>query len=109
MKGREGFSRFHLNVGKKDGVNPGRLIGEINDASLRAGGTRIRVGRIEIMKNFTLLEADSRFETEVIQAFSGLMINGRRVVARIGAENEPMTARRPRDSRRRKYEKKTRH
>ena len=91
-KGRERFSRFHLNVGKKDGVNPGRLIGEINDATTR-DGARIRVGRIEIMKNFTLLEADSRFEAEVIGAFSGLMINGRRVVARLGAESEKMSAR----------------
>ena len=88
-KGREQFIRFHLNIGKRDGVNPGRLIGEINDAT--AGGARI--GRIEIMKNFSLLEADSRFEAEVIQTFSNLMINGRRVVARLGGENDKMSSR----------------
>jgi len=91
VKGREQFTRFHINVGKKDGVNPGRLIGEINDATV--GDSRIRVGRIEIMKNFSLLEADSCFETEVLHAFSNLMINGRRVSARLGEENEKMTSR----------------
>ncbi len=90
-KGLEEFTRFHINVGKRDGVNPGRLIGEINDATVE--GSRIRVGRIEIMKNFSLLEADSRFESEVLQVFSNLMINGRRVSARLGEENEKMTSR----------------
>ncbi|MEA2109657.1 MAG: DEAD/DEAH box helicase [Pseudomonadota bacterium] len=90
-KGREQFTRFHLNVGRRDGVNPGRLIGEINDATV--GGSRVRVGRIEIMKNFSLLEADSRSEAEVLHAFSNLMINGRLVVARVGGEDEKMSSR----------------
>jgi ATP-dependent RNA helicase DeaD len=90
-KGREQFTRFHLNVGKRDGVNPGRLIGEINEAT--AGGGRVRVGRIEIMKNCSLFEADSRSEAEVLHAFSNLMINGRKVVARVGDENEKVPSR----------------
>lgn len=90
-KGRAQFTCFHLNVGKRDGVNPGRLIGEINDATV--GGGRVRVGRIEIMKNYSLFEADSHSEAEVLQAFSNLMINGRRVVARFGGEKERMTSR----------------
>ncbi|HDJ28687.1 MAG TPA: DEAD/DEAH box helicase [Proteobacteria bacterium] len=90
-KGREQFTRFHLNVGKRDGVNPGRLIGEINDAT--ADGRRVQVGRIEILKNCSLLEADSRSEAEILHAFSNLMINGRRVVARVGGENEKITSR----------------
>jgi ATP-dependent RNA helicase DeaD len=90
-KGREKFSRFHLNVGKRDGVNPGRLIGEINDAT--ADGRRVQVGRIEILKNCSLLEADSRSEAEILHAFSNLTINGRRVVARVGGENDKITSR----------------
>ena len=90
-KGRALFTRFHLNVGKRDGVNPGRLIGEINEAT--AGGRRVRVGRIEIMKSYSLFEADSHSEAEVLQAFSNLMINGRQVVARVGGENEKMSSR----------------
>ena len=95
-KGREQFTRFHLNVGKRDGVNPGRLIGEINDAT--ADGRRVQVGRIEILKNCSLLEADSRSEAEILHAFSNLMINGRRVVARLGGENEKISSRPARPS-----------
>ncbi len=90
-KGREQFTRFHINVGKKDGVNPGRLIGEINDAAGK--GVRIQVGRIEIKGNSSLLEAESRFESDIIRTFSNLQINGRKVIARVSSETEKMTPR----------------
>lgn len=80
-KGWEQFTQFHLNVGKRDGVNPGRLIGQINEATTGAG--RVRVGKVEIQKNYSLIEADSRFEKEVLGAFTSLMINGRKVMARV--------------------------
>jgi ATP-dependent RNA helicase DeaD len=90
-KGQEEFTRFHLNVGKKDGVNAGRLIGEINDAAGR--GVRIQVGRIELKGDSCLLEAESRFANDIIHTFSTLQINGRKVVARVCSENEKMTPR----------------
>jgi len=87
----ERFTRFHINVGKKDGVNPGRLIGEINDASI--GGPRIHVGRIEIQTNCSLIEADTRYAKAIINTFSSLMINGRKVQAKLADDNEQMTLR----------------
>ncbi|MCD6430862.1 MAG: DEAD/DEAH box helicase [Deltaproteobacteria bacterium] len=90
-KDREQFTRFHINVGKKDGVNPGRLIGEINEAAGK--GVRIQVGRIEIKGDSSLLEAESRFEADIIRTFSNLQINGRKVVARVSSEKEKMTPR----------------
>ncbi len=88
---RERFTRFHINVGKRDGINPGRLIGEINDAS--TGGPRIQVGRIEIQTNCSLIEADTRSAKEIINTFSNLMINGRKVQAKIADDKERMTPR----------------
>ena len=88
---QENFTRFHINVGSRDGVNPGRLIGEINDRA--AKGPRIKVGRIEIRNGFSLLEADSRSEAAILRTFSNLMINGRKVEARISKEDEKMTPR----------------
>ncbi|MCD6292343.1 MAG: DbpA RNA binding domain-containing protein, partial [Deltaproteobacteria bacterium] len=85
------FTRFHINVGRKDGVNPSRLIGEINDAAGK--GVRIQVGRIEVKGDSCLLEAESRFESNIIRTFSNLQINGRKVVARVSGENEKMTPR----------------
>ena len=85
------FTRFHINVGRRDGVNPSRLIGEINDAAGK--GVRIQVGRIEVKGDSCLLEAESRFENDIIRTFSNLQINGRKVVARVSGENEKMTPR----------------
>jgi len=94
---RERFTRFHINVGKRDGINPGRLIGEINDAS--TGGPRIHVGRIEIQSGFSLIEADTRSAKEIINTFSSLMINGRKVQAKIADDKEQMTPRSDRNKR----------
>ncbi|MEA1921779.1 MAG: DEAD/DEAH box helicase [Pseudomonadota bacterium] len=85
------FTRFHINVGRRDGVNPSRLIGEINDAAGK--GVRIQVGRIEVKGDSCLLEAESRFEKEIIRTFSNLQINGRKVAARVSSESEKMTPR----------------
>ena len=85
------FTRFHINVGRRDGVNPSRLIGEINDAAGK--GVRIQVGRIEVKGDSCLLEAESRFENEIIRTFSNLQINGRKVFARVSSESEKMTPR----------------
>jgi ATP-dependent RNA helicase DeaD len=70
------FARFSLNVGKKDGVCPTRLIGEINGAT---GSSRIRIGKIEIRRNTAFLEADKRFAPQILGAFKRRMINGKPV------------------------------
>lgn len=70
------FTRFFINVGKNDGVNPSRLIGKINDSSR---SSRIKIGKIEIMNNSAFLEADSKFTHEIMNAFKHLMINGKPV------------------------------
>lgn len=70
------FTRFFLNVGKKDGVYPQRLIGEINEAN---GSSRIKIGKIEILNDSAFLEADSKYIPQIMGAFQHLMINGKPV------------------------------
>ncbi len=70
------FTRFHLNVGRRQGVFPQALIGRINDS---ARGVSIRVGRIEIMRNTAVIEAESRFTPQIMDAFQHASINGRSV------------------------------
>ncbi len=82
--GRPRFTRFRLNVGYKDGMQPKRLIGQINEIM----GPRIKVGRIEVSEHTTMLEADSRFSPQVVRAFQYLMINGKHVVIEKGGERE---------------------
>ncbi|OKY74359.1 MAG: DEAD/DEAH box helicase [Desulfobulbaceae bacterium DB1] len=79
----EQFARFYLNVGKKDGLLPQRIIGEINEMN---GGSRIKIGKIEIMKHSSLVEADNRFISEVLGAFRHLVINGKPVAVEVVEE-----------------------
>jgi ATP-dependent RNA helicase DeaD len=74
--GAEQYTRFQVNVGKEDGVLPQRLIAIINSS---AGRQRIAIGRIELQRNLSFIEADSRFADNVLHAFQRLMINGKKV------------------------------
>lgn len=75
------YTRFFLNVGKKDGISPSRLIGEINDA---VSGQKIAVGKIEIMGNSAMFEADSNHSGTILDAFRHVRINGKPVVVKVG-------------------------
>ena len=77
------FSRFYLNVGKKDGMFAKRLIGQLNEAT---GSSGIKLGRIEVMNNSTILEADARFGMQVQDAFQDMMINGKIVSIELARE-----------------------
>ncbi len=70
------FTRFFLNVGRRDGIMPQGLIGKINGLP---GGGRIQVGKIEIMQNSVFLEADSKFTSQILDAFQHVVINGKTV------------------------------
>ncbi len=96
------FTRFILNVGKKDGANPGRLIGEINDAT---GNRGIRFGKIEIMNTSTMLEVENTFSSQVLGAFAGLMINGKHVVISPAKDKRPDYHKRPANEGARTYQK----
>ena len=84
------FTRFFLNVGRRDGIMPQGLIGKINGVP---GGGRIRVGKIEIMRNTALLEADSRYVPQILGAFQHVKINGKTVSIEVARGNN--STRRP--------------
>jgi ATP-dependent RNA helicase DeaD len=96
------FTRFIINVGKKDGANPGRLIGEINDAT---GNRGIRFGKIEIMNTSTMLEVENTFSSQVLGAFAGLMINGKHVVISPAKDKRPDYPKRSANEGARTYQK----
>ncbi len=70
------FTRFFLNVGRRDGIMPQGLIGKINEVP---GVGRIKIGKIEIMRSSALLEADSKYALQIINAFQHVKINGKTV------------------------------
>ncbi len=62
------FSKFFINLGTKNNLNPSHLIGLIND---RTGIRDIEIGKIEMLKGFTFFEVDSQFEKEIVKSFKG--------------------------------------
>lgn len=69
-------TRFVINVGKRDGMNPRQLLAEFNDA---LDDNTIKIGRIEVMRNSTTVEADTRYADAIIKAFQVHPINGKLV------------------------------
>jgi ATP-dependent RNA helicase DeaD len=83
-KGRddEHMSRFFINIGRKDKLNPSRLIGLINDQEI---GKNIDIGQIEILDTFSFFELDQQYEKETVAAFEKNQVDfgGRQVSVEI--------------------------
>jgi len=100
-----GFTRLVLNVGKRDGVLPQRLIGTINDTP---GGKRIRIGKIEILRNSAVLEAESKHLSQVLNAFTSMSINGRPVTVQVAEKKRSAPGNRTRNFKRGSKSRKSR-
>ncbi len=77
---KQKFTRFALNAGRRQGIVPQGLIGQVNRVP---GVGRIKIGKIEILRNKTLIEADSRFTPQVLAAFQNAQIKGKSVTIKV--------------------------
>lgn len=68
----EKMTRYFTNIGKRDQLNPARLIGLINDQNI---ARNIEIGRIEILENFSFFEIEQGYEDEVVNAFESEKIS----------------------------------
>jgi len=80
----EGFSRFFINVGRKDSVSPKNIIGLINDAT---GDKSIEIGAIDIMGTFSFFDVESSHVTKVVNSFHGIEFDGRDVRVELAQES----------------------
>ncbi|WP_111708465.1 DEAD/DEAH box helicase [Lutibacter citreus] len=62
----ENMSRFFINIGRKDKLNPARLIGLINDQQI---AKNIEIGQIEILDTFSFFELDKNYTEDTISSF----------------------------------------
>ena len=76
----ENFSRFYINLGKMDDLNPARLIGLINE---NLNQKNVEIGQIEILKNFSFFEIDKKVADEVLKAFANVEFEGRGVIVEV--------------------------
>ncbi len=70
---KNSFTRLFVNVGFKNGLNPHRLIGVINES---LDSSSAEIGKIEIMKNFSFFEIEDGAADDLIQAMDGNVFEG---------------------------------
>jgi len=70
------FTRFFINMGKKDDLNPNRLMGFINEQPSLEG---VAIGRIEVLKTFAFFEVDSANSDSVISEMKGKEFRGKNI------------------------------
>lgn len=68
-----GFVRLYLNVGRKQSVNPGRIISLINKVP---GMRDAEIGRIDLQDNFTGVDVDLKYEDILLSRFKSTQISG---------------------------------
>lgn len=60
------YTRFFISIGQKQKLKAPNLIGLINDVT---NTKDIKIGEIEILRNFSFFEADSKFEELILKSF----------------------------------------
>ncbi len=70
------YSRFFINLGKRDNIKPVNIIGMVNDFT---GIRDINIGEIEILNNFSFFETDRKYEDDVLKSFRNKERNGREI------------------------------
>lgn len=80
------FARFFINLGTKNNLTPGKLIGLINERTKTKG---IEIGQIEMMKKFAFFEIDEKFEREIIHSFNGLQWGSVSVSVELKTSKDP--------------------
>ena len=77
------FTKLFINVGSQDNLNPARLMGLINE---KIGSKGVKVGKIEIMKNFSFFGIDDKMVSPVISAMNGHKFGGISLVVEASQE-----------------------
>ncbi len=75
-----GYSRFFINLGKKDKLNAANLIGLINDTT---ESRDLKIGKIDIQRNFAFFEVESEKEAFIMKSFKNTFDRGRKVIVEL--------------------------
>lgn len=68
-RGNSTFTRLFINIGKRDNLNPARLIGLINEA---LESKESEIGKIEILNNFSFFEIEEAQVAPLMQELLGV-------------------------------------
>ena len=112
-RAQKGYTRFFINIGKKDHVQPVHIIEMLN----RNVAGRVDVGRIDLMQNYSFFECPEEYTEEILAGMDGVNYKGREVHVEVAetkssaegeesAPKEELTVRREKLARERKPERK---
>lgn len=79
------FTRLFMSIGRKDKVLPPQIIGLINEVTR---SREIRIGRIDIMDNFSFVEVDTKSVGKILKAFGNENANPKGVRIEKASERE---------------------
>ncbi len=82
-KNEEGFTRFFINIGKKDGAFPQNILGIINE---NARVRNIEIGNIDTYDTFSFFNADSKHADDIINGLSNVKHKGRGLIVELANE-----------------------
>ena len=74
------FTKIFINIGKTDGVFPNNLIDILNKYNR---GVSFKVGKIDIMKNYSLIGIDNKNSDKIINKMNGMDYEGRKIIAKL--------------------------
>lgn len=69
-----GYDRYFINVGRRDGLSPVRLMGVLNE---ELKGKKPDFGKIDIQNNFSFFEVETGFENDLVHGTKGAKFEGR--------------------------------
>lgn len=84
-KAEQGYARFFVNRGKRDGFYAAQVIDMVNR---HVRHERIEMGRIDLMQNFSFFEVPERQANVVLRALSHAHVNGQHVVVELAGDND---------------------
>ena len=97
------YSRFYINLGSKNGMNPVKLMGMLNKNKQFQS---IEIGDIELFKKFSFFEVDKQYEKEVMNYLDNSDYKG--VPIKLELSNAPGKKSQSKNQRRKKDNKRSR-
>lgn len=80
------FTRFHINLGKKDNMSPANLMGFVNEQLRKRD---VEIGKIEVMNTFAFIEVDNNYADKLEAAADGADHHGKRVTVKRATSTGP--------------------
>lgn len=77
--------RFHVNLGKKQGVRPGDILGAVAGECDIPGSD---IGEIEILENFSFFTAATEHKNRILKKMEGAQIKGKDVIIELSKEKK---------------------